>query len=90
VVRLELDGGRAIIAVEDRGPGVALDRLERIFDRYYTHRPSDPSRPDADGTPHFGIGLWLAKQSALSLGGQISAVNQDSGGLRIMVVLPVA
>jgi two-component system sensor histidine kinase ChvG len=90
VVRLELEGGRAIIAVEDRGPGVALDRLERIFDRYYTHRPSDPSRPDADGAPHFGIGLWLAKQNTLSLGGQISAVNQDSGGLRIMVVLPVA
>ncbi len=91
VVRLESDGGHAIISVEDRGPGVAPDRLDRIFERYYTHRPADPSRPgDVNSAQHFGIGLWLAKQNTLSLGGRISAVNLDSGGLRILVVLPIA
>jgi two-component system sensor histidine kinase ChvG len=89
-VRLDVDGDHAIMAVEDEGPGIAEDTSDRIFDRYYTYRPTDPSSPDhTAGTPHFGIGLWLARQNALSIGGEIAAINREPGGLRVTVVLPI-
>jgi two-component system sensor histidine kinase ChvG len=89
-VRLEPDGDEAIVTVEDDGPGVALDRLDSIFDRYYTHRPADSSHSGhATGSQHFGIGLWLARQYALSLGGTIRASNRERRGLCVTVVLPM-
>ena len=44
-VRLEARDSQAIVTVEDDGPGIAPDTLARIFDRYYTHRPSRPVQP---------------------------------------------
>ena len=91
VVRLESHGDQAIILVEDDGPGIAPDRLDRIFDRYYTYRPADSSGLGyGAAAPHFGIGLWLTRQNALSLGGQISAINREPHGLCVTVVLPMA
>ena len=87
-VRLERHGAQAIISVEDDGPGVAPDRLDRIFDRYYTHRPTKPGH-DAK-TQHFGIGLWQARQNSRALGGEITATNRVPHGLRVAVILPVA
>jgi len=90
MVRLERDGDHAVLSVQDEGPGVAPDRLPRIFDRYYTHRPAECACPGQASGVHFGIGLWLARQNALSLGGRIDAVNRDPHGLCVKVVLPVA
>jgi two-component system sensor histidine kinase ChvG len=90
-VRLEPDGDAAVLSVEDDGPGVAPDRLDRIFDRYHTHRPQGASHSGhATDAQHFGIGLWLARQYALSLGGRISAVNRQPHGLCVTVVLPMS
>ena len=90
LVRLEQDGNEAIATVEDEGPGVALDRLESIFDRYYTHRPASSSDVgQSTDSQHFGIGLWLARQYAVSLGGTITASNREPHGLRVTVVLPM-
>jgi two-component system sensor histidine kinase ChvG len=88
-VRLEPDGDQTIVTVEDDGPGVALDRLDSIFDRYHTYRPASSSDPghEAD-SQHFGIGLWLAREYALSLGGTISASNREPHGLCVTVALP--
>lgn len=91
LVRLEISDGQAIISVEDDGPGIAPDRLDRIFDRYYTDRPADKSGlGDTISRQHFGIGLWLVRQNTVSLGGHISAVNRKPRGLRVMVALPVS
>ena len=85
MVRLERDGNTAVLSIEDDGPGVAPERLDGIFDRYYTYRPGG----DAGDSQHFGIGLWLARQNAVSLGGGISASNRQPHGLRVTVVLPM-
>ncbi len=90
-IDLKRDGDTAILTVEDDGPGVAQDRLDRIFDRYYSHRPPLPSDQDhPTDTQHFGIGLWLARQNAQSLGGEISACNRQPRGMRFVVLLPTA
>jgi two-component system sensor histidine kinase ChvG len=90
-IRLETLDGQAVISVEDDGPGIAPDRLDRIFDRYYTDRPVDKSGlGHIDSEQHFGVGLWLVRQNAVSLGGQVSAVNRKPRGLRVIVALPVS
>ncbi|HSE76659.1 MAG TPA: HAMP domain-containing sensor histidine kinase [Alphaproteobacteria bacterium] len=38
-VGLSRRGATAVLTIEDRGPGVPADRLERIFERYYSQRP---------------------------------------------------
>jgi len=84
---------RVVIAVTDRGPGVAEDRLPRIFDRYYSERPALPRPPPDDDPPfgqpgHFGVGLWLVRRHAEALKGSVVAENRPGGGLAVTVILP--
>jgi two-component system sensor histidine kinase ChvG len=86
VTLVTLDG-RAIVTVEDDGPGVPAARLPDIFERYVTDRGA--ARPAA-GETHFGVGLWVARQNVLALGGDIVASNRTPRGLRVRVALPLA
>ncbi len=70
------------VAVEDRGPGVEEDRLDRIFERFYK---ADPSRHGGSS----GLGLAIAAEHAALLGGELRASNRPGGGLRIELRLPV-
>lgn len=82
----------ATLIVEDTGPGVAETDLERIFDRYYSQRVNAPklavSEPVDEG--HMGIGLWVVRRNVQAIGGSVSAENRETGGLRVIVALPVA
>jgi two-component system sensor histidine kinase ChvG len=85
--------GRVVIAVTDRGPGVAAERLPRIFDRYYSERPALPRPAPDDDTPfgqagHFGVGLWLVRRHTEALKGKVIAENRPGGGLAVTIILP--
>ena len=86
-VRLEQRGSVAELLIGDAGPGVAPENLERIFDRYFSQRP--PSSDGEEGSPHFGIGLWIARRNVEALGGTIRAENRQPNGLLMRVTLPV-
>jgi signal transduction histidine kinase len=81
VVRLRATADDVVITVADRGPGVAEDRLGRIFDRFYM---ADPSRRGGSG-----LGLAIAAEHAALLGGRLRARNREGGGLAIELSLPV-
>jgi two-component system sensor histidine kinase MtrB len=81
VLEMAEDGGRVTLAVEDRGPGVPPDRLERIFERF---AKLDPSRRSGGS----GLGLAIAAEHAAILGGHLEAANRTGGGLRVALVLP--
>ena len=81
-VSLEVTREAIAIAVEDRGPGVAADRLDRIFERFYK---ADPSRHGGSS----GLGLAIAAEHAALLGGELRAQNRDGGGFRIELRLAV-
>lgn len=93
-VVLERRDRQAVLTVEDEGPGVPPELLERIFERYFSNRPSEPNAAEADGLPapstHFGIGLWIARRNVEALGGTIDAANVEPHGLRFVVSLPLA
>jgi two-component system sensor histidine kinase ChvG len=76
------------ITVEDEGPGVPEENLERIFDRFYTERPKGV----AFGS-HSGLGLAIARQIVSAHQGRIFAENRldedgSVAGARFVVDLP--
>jgi two-component system, OmpR family, sensor histidine kinase ChvG len=87
-VDLRQDGWSAMLEVSDRGPGVAEDRIEHIFERYYSERREETQT----GVPgsYFGIGLWIARRNVEAMGGTITAENGAPSGLRVLVRLPLA
>lgn len=68
-------GRRAVVTVEDCGPGVPRDQCERIFRRGYTTGPGE------------GLGLFRARATVRRLGGVIWVDNCPGGGSRFVVVL---
>ncbi len=64
------------VAVEDQGQGIPENKLEAIFDRFYTQRPEHEKYGS-----HSGLGLSIARQIVENHGGQIFAANlQDNEG----------
>ncbi len=59
------------VAVEDDGPGVPPDKLDAVFDRFYSLRP--PGEPFG---LHSGLGLSISKQIVEAHGGHIWAENR--------------
>jgi two-component system, OmpR family, sensor histidine kinase ChvG len=87
--------GQAICSIEDEGAGLPAETAERIFDRFISYQaPSNGgigAEDDSGGTPaRFGIGLWVVRRSAEALGGKVWAESRSSGGLRIVIALPLA
>jgi two-component system sensor histidine kinase BaeS len=78
-------GNRLVLFFEDSGPGVPEEALDHLFDRLYRLDRSR-SRTREGGS---GLGLSICKSIAKALGGEIRAVNANSGGLRIEVEFPL-
>jgi signal transduction histidine kinase len=73
------------LTVEDSGPGVPDDALDRLFDKFY--RVVEPRRPSRSGT---GIGLAVVRGLAEAMGGRVTARRSARGGLAIDLDLPIA
>ncbi len=64
------------IVVEDEGPGIPEDRLEIIFDRFYSDRPAT----DTSRGKNSGLGLSISREIILAHAGQIIAENRYEDG----------
>lgn len=82
-IRLLREPGSAIVEIEDEGPGLPAEELERVFEPFYR---GEKSRNRATGG--IGLGLALVRSIAISHGGSASLENLASRGLRATVVLP--
>ena len=60
------------IVVDDDGPGIPPDALEKIFERFYTDRPNQSFGQNS------GLGLSISKQIVEAHGGSIHAANRTS------------
>jgi signal transduction histidine kinase len=80
------NGDRAMIGVRDRGPGLAPDMLDAVFERFYR---VDPSRNRSAGGA--GIGLTIARALAEAMGGHAWAERPNDGpGVVFFLELPAA
>jgi signal transduction histidine kinase len=74
------DGGKTIIRIADRGPGIAEDQLEKMFEPFTRGNPSQPG-----GRGGTGIGLTIARSQALTFGSTVKLVNNPDGGISALV-----
>ncbi|MEO8897586.1 MAG: ATP-binding protein [Candidatus Dormibacter sp.] len=83
-VTISSEGPRAMVRVEDNGPGVPDDEQERIFARF-----SRGSRgATVQGT---GLGLYLSRECARRMGGELVLESSSAGtGSRFLMTLPGA
>jgi signal transduction histidine kinase len=84
-VKLSEQEGWAVLTIEDHGPGLPAQELERVFEPFY--RPDASRNPTTGG---FGLGLGAARTIARTHGGDVTLENRPDGGLRATVRLPLA
>ena len=77
----EYRNGRLVISVSDRGPGLEVNSLERVFEKF--HR-GDGRKPGG-----LGLGLSIARGFVEAHGGNLTVENRDGGGARFTMSLPV-
>jgi len=97
-VRIELLRTRthAVISFEDDGPGIPVQHLDKIFDRFFSYRPTEVS-PGNGGSyrHHLGLGLAIVKAVVEGYGGDVKARSGPAdgkrlGGARIILRIPLA
>ena len=85
-VRVKESGKLIHLSVEDQGPGIAREELEKVFEKFYRVR-------DGDGRPAgTGLGLAICRAIAQAMGGSIRAESPVAAGrgARFLVELPAA
>ena len=71
------------VAIEDVGPGIPADMMEKVFQPFY--RIEDSRSRETGGV---GLGLAISQSIAQAHGGQIVLRNKEGGGLRAALRLP--
>lgn len=69
-------GGRVLIHIRDRGPGIPADRLDQMFEPFTRGATGQPG-----GRTGTGIGLTIARSLAMSFEASVRLRNADDGGL---------
>lgn len=82
-VSVRSDDTSVSIAVRDFGIGIALQQLNRVFDRFWR---ADPSRSRVRGGT--GLGLSIAKEDAALHGGEIRVWSELGKGANFVLTLP--
>lgn len=73
------------LTIEDSGPGVPVDALPRLFEKFYRVQTRK-----ARSRPGTGVGLAVVRGLTEAMGGRVAARQSALGGLAIDVDLPVA
>jgi signal transduction histidine kinase len=73
-------GAEIELRIEDSGPGIPTQYLDRIWDPFFTTKPA------GKGT---GLGLSVTQRVVARHGGRIRAENRPEGGARFVIELPV-
>jgi two-component system sensor histidine kinase SenX3 len=76
--------GHAVIAVTDRGIGIAPDDQPRVFEKFYRVRASN-----TDLIAGTGLGLTLVKHIAQAHGGSVDVESAPGKGSTFSIRIPV-
>jgi signal transduction histidine kinase len=82
ILAVRRDGGRVLITVADRGPGIPQTERARVLERFVR-------LPQSIAQPGSGLGLSLAAAVARLHGGELT-LEDNAPGLRVLISLPGA
>ncbi|WP_291007032.1 sensor histidine kinase [Hoeflea sp.] len=88
-IRLSRRRGMVQVMIDDNGPGIRAEVIERVFERFYTDRPDGE-----DFGQNSGLGLSISRQIIQAHGGRLTAENipgKEDGawaGARFIIELP--
>jgi signal transduction histidine kinase len=77
-------GGTVEVTIEDDGPGIPADEIDRVFEPF--HRLEHSRNRETGGV---GLGLPIARNMLRAHGGDVVLSNRPQGGLTALVTLPV-
>ena len=80
---IEAGGARAVLVIDDEGPGIPVEERERVFEPF--HRLEASRNRDSGGT---GLGLTIVRRLVERHGGSIELGASRRGGLAVRVALP--
>lgn len=81
-IRIVLKEQYVIVSVEDYGPGIRPDEVNKLFEKFYRGRMLTTERG-------LGLGLAICKQIIQAHGGRIWAENRKQGGAAFYFTLPL-
>ncbi len=80
VVSVGMDADRAIVAVQDQGPGIERERQNRIFERF--------SSTEGGLDSGLGLGLYISRQIVEGHGGHLQIESSPGTGSTFVLDLP--
>ena len=83
-IKVTKEDSNICIAVSDDGPGIAEQHLHRIFDR--TYRVEASRNKDTGGS---GLGLYIAKNLAEQMDGQLKVESKEDIGTTFYLIVPM-
>lgn len=82
--RVFREADNAVVEIDDDGPGIPPQDVERVFEPFYRREPSRSRQ-----TGGIGLGLAVVRSIARGHGGDVDLINRVGGGLTARVHLPI-
>jgi len=83
-IEVKVEGDMAVFSVSDRGRGIALEDLGRVFEKFERGKPEE-----IRGIRGTGLGLSICKAIVEAHGGTIQAIPREGGGTIFRFTLPL-
>lgn len=84
VVSVNVHKKHVVFQVSDNGKGIPREKLERVFDNFFT-----TAYESGDKQRGVGLGLTICKAIVEALGGRITVFNNEKGGATFQIEMPV-
>jgi len=84
-IAAETGRGRCVITVQDTGFGISAEGQKNLFSQFYRVKTQENA-----GIPGTGLGLWMAREMARNMGGDIMLESIEHMGSRFFVYFPIS
>ncbi len=83
--------GFAELVVRDNGPGIPPEIQDRIFDPFFSTKPTTQNKNQSSDKPvGTGLGLWMCRESISAVNGTITVDSEPGKGTTFTVRIPMA
>lgn len=78
----KMEADNVSIIVEDEGPGIPVDELPHISERFFRGRYKSENGS--------GLGLAIVQAATTRMNGQVNFINREASGVKVVLTLPIS